>query len=187
MTTGRFPGTGRLAAALGLSVALPGALPAALAASLALALALPACSQPPAPPPAPRAEVRMEGGQLTVVPSPGQLPLCLVLEVRGSYSVRPVAASPEGQSLPCDAGKPAGSRYFTLSTSDEPFQLYVVFSDREIKADTVAQQIRDRLSEGPSAKVTSMDLRAPGQAALEILDVRPAALRGSVTSSSPRP
>lgn len=130
---------------------------------------LAACSEPAASPQ--RAELRTAGGKISVVPSSGQLPFCLVMEVRRAIA-RPIVSGEEGQSVPCSAGKPIGGDL--APTQKDPYRLYVVFSDKPLKADTVALQINDRLGEGPGAQVTAMDLRAPGQVTLQALDVRPA-------------
>ena len=106
-----------------------------------------------------------------MLPSPGQLPFCLVIEARGSEVVVPLPLSEDGQSVPCEAGKPIGQKTWPLPRRDLGLKAFVVFSDRPLKADSIAQQIRDRLDEGPHARVGPMDLRAPGQVALEELAV----------------
>lgn len=107
-----------------------------------------------------------------MVPAAGQLPLCLVIESRaGASAVRSLPISEDGQSVPCEAGKPIGGRTWPLPGKDEGTKVFVVFSDRPLKGETVALQIKSRLDETPGARVTSMDLRAPGQVALEALDV----------------
>jgi hypothetical protein len=140
------------------------------------AVLLAACSDP-SPPPPPRAELRSTGGAFSVVPAPGQLPLCLIMEVRRG-AVRPLAATEDGQSLPCSAGAAIGEKTFTPAQKDD-YRVFVIFSDRALKADTVAQQISDRLGEGMNVQVTAMDLRAPGQVTLQSLDVRPAEISKS--------
>lgn len=141
---------------------------------LVFAAALPllvACSSG-GPPQAPaRAALRVEGGQFSVLPSPGQLPFCLVIEARGSEVVVPLPLSEDGQSVPCEAGKPIGAKTWPLPHRDLGLKAFVVFSDRPLKGDSIAQQIRDRLDEGPHARVGPMDLRAPGQVALEELAI----------------
>lgn len=106
-----------------------------------------------------------------MVPSPGQLPYCLVVEARGSEVVQALPVSEDGQSVACEAGKPIGGKGWALPQKDLGLKAFVVFSDRPLKGDSVAQQIRDRLDEGPQARVGPMDLRAPGQVALEVLDI----------------
>jgi hypothetical protein len=141
-----------------------------------VSLALVSCS-PSAPPPSPaRAEARSVGGQLAIVPGPGQLPLCLVFEATGGRA-RTLALAEDGQSVPCEAGKPIGGRTWPIPDRAASLRVLVVFSDRKLKADTVALQIDERLADGPEARLTSMDLRAPGQVALESLEIRPSELR----------
>lgn len=139
-------------------------------------LFLAACSQGAPPSPGARAEVRNVGGQLAIVPTAGQLPFCLVVEApRGHAQAYPLAA--DGQSVPCEAGKPIGDRTWPIPATDDAIRTFVVFSDRKLKADTVVLQIGERLAEGPNATVTSMDLRAPGRVALETLEIKPAEVR----------
>src|SRR5690242_19717116 len=98
------------------------------------ALLLAACSEPARPPQ--RAELRAAGAGFSILPAAGQLPLCLLVEARGA-AARPLASGEEGQSMPCAAGKPIGGGTFNPSQK-EPYRVYVVFSDRPLKADTVA-------------------------------------------------
>lgn len=137
---------------------------------LASVLSLAACSSGSAPAPS-RATTRVEGGQWSVIPAAGQLPFCLVIDARGSEVVRPLPLSEDGQSVACEAGKPIAGKSWPLANKDLGRRAFVVFSDRPLKGDSVAQQIRDRLDEGPQARVGPMDLRAPGQVALEELAV----------------
>ena len=94
---------------------------------------------------------------------------------RGHAQAYPLAA--DGQSVPCEAGKPIGDRTWPIPATDDAIRTFVVFSDRKLKADTVVLQIGERLAEGPNATVTSMDLRAPGRVALETLEIKPAEVR----------
>ncbi len=145
--------------------------------TLLLALAVPllaaACADKPAPPASARATISAANGQWSVTPTAGQLPYCLVIESRGSEVVRPLPLSEEGQSVPCAAGAPIAGKTWPQPTRDIGLKAFIVFSDRPLKADSVADQIRSRLDEGPHAVVTSMDLRAPGQVSLETLDIPP--------------
>lgn len=140
-----------------------------------LLLAIPllaACSGEPAPAPTPsRATLTTAKGEWAVAPAAGQLPFCLVIVARGSEVVRPLPVSEDGQSAPCAAGQPIAGKSWSQPAKDIGLTAYVVFSDRPLKGDSVAEQIRSRLDEGPHAVVTSMDLRAPGQVALETLPV----------------
>ncbi len=139
---------------------------------LALSLTLLACSGKPGSAPAPsRATLTASNGQWSVTPVAGQLPFCLLIEGRGSEVVRPLSVSEDGQSAPCPAGQPIGGKTWPQPTGNIGLKAYVVFSDRPLKGDSLADQIRSRLDEGPHAIVTSMDLRAPGQVVLETLDV----------------
>jgi hypothetical protein len=122
----------------------------------------------------PRAVLRGEGGTYSVVPTAGQLPFCLVIEVQET-AARSLVAGEDGQSVDCDAGKVLGP--WKLPAKNDPFRALVVFSDKRLRGDTVALQIREQLTLNPKVPVSSMDLRAPGQITIEALDVRPAELR----------
>lgn len=141
---------------------------------LLTSLLLASCARPEAP--APRAELRAQGTGWSVVPAAGQLPFCLVIEERAG-GVRTLPLADDGESVPCEPGKAIGERVWPLPQRDDAFEVFVVFSDRKLKADSIALQIGERLASDPKALVSSMDLRAPGQAALEMLTVRPAELR----------
>jgi hypothetical protein len=142
---------------------------------LVLPLLLAACKDPPDPVTPPRALVRGDGGTYSVVPTAGQLPYCLVIEVQDT-AARSLVATDDGESVDCDAGKPLGP--WKLPAKDDPFRAFVIFSDKKLKGTSTALQVRERLTESPKAPITSMDLRAPGQVTIEVLDVRPAELRG---------
>lgn len=137
-------------------------------------LLLAACKEPAEPVTPPRAVVRGEAETYSIVPTAGQLPFCLVIEVQGT-AARSLVAAEDGQSLECDAGKALGP--WKLPPKDDPFRAFVIFSDRKLKGDTVALQVRERLTESPKGPLTPMDLRAPGQVTIEPLDVRPAEIR----------
>ncbi|MEZ4310992.1 MAG: hypothetical protein R3F14_23365 [Polyangiaceae bacterium] len=145
---------------------------------LSLPLALPACGEKEGPVAPPRAVMRSEAGQYSIVPTVGQLPYCVIVEVNGPVA-RPLPISEDGQSADCDAAKPVAGKTFPLPATDDPFRAYVVFSDRRLNAATTATQIRDLLQADPRAVISPMDLRAPGQVYLEIIDIRPAELRPS--------
>ena len=149
-----------------------------LLASLGLVapLLLGACSSPSVTPGPPRATLATANGQWSVSPTEGQLPYCLLVQARGSELAVPLPVSEDGQSVACPAGKPIGGKSWPVPTNNAVYKVFVVFSDRPLKGDTVAEQIRGRLDEGPQAIVTSMDLRAPGQVALETLNVSAAPL-----------
>lgn len=115
--------------------------------------------------------MHVEGGRWSVLPTPGQLPFCLVFQAHGSEVVQPLPVTEEGESAPCEANKPVGGKSWPLHRKSLGLKAFVIFSDRPLKADAVAQQIRARLDEGPQARVGPMDLRAPGQVALEELDI----------------
>ncbi|MBK8259120.1 MAG: hypothetical protein IPK82_41495 [Polyangiaceae bacterium] len=148
---------------------------------LAITLALSAfgqwgCKEDEGPVAPPRAVLRGENGQYSFVPTLGQLPYCLIVEVKDGYA-RSLTISDDGQSVECESGVPIAKKTWPIPQKDDLYRAYVVFSDRKLRGDTTATQIQDRLKEAPSGPVTPMDLRAPGQVFLERIDIRPAELR----------
>lgn len=139
-----------------------------------LSLLLAACKDRPDPVTPPRAVLHGEGGQYSIVPTAGQLPYCLVVETRDG-AARSLVTGEDGQSADCDAGKTLGP--WKLPVKDDPFRTFVIFSDRRLKGDTIALQIRELLAGTPGAAITPMDLRAPGQVTVVTMDVRPKELR----------
>ncbi|MFO0593356.1 MAG: hypothetical protein U0441_37790 [Polyangiaceae bacterium] len=147
------------------------------AAVIVTPLLLGACGAPAATPAPRRASLSTANGQWSVSPTEGQLPYCLLVQARGSELAVPLPIAEDGQSVACPAGKPIGRKSWPVPANNAVYKVFVVFSDRPLKGDTVAEQIRSRLDEGPQAVVTSMDLRAPGQVALETLEVSGAPAR----------
>lgn len=144
------------------------------AAACAVPFLLAACSKPADPVTPPRAFIRGEGDTYSVVPTAGQHPFCLVIEVQQTQT-KSLVTGEDGQSVECDAGKALGP--WKLPAKDDPFRALVIFSDRKLRGDTVALQVREQITTSPKAPISSMDLRAPGQVTIEPLDVRPAELR----------
>jgi hypothetical protein len=123
-----------------------------------------------------RAEIRKtDGSHVAIVPTQGQLPYCLVFAAGPDGSVRLQTVTADDLSIECDAGKPIGGQVWSIPSHDDPIRLFIVFSDRTLQATSTAQQIREGLEE--NAKITPMDLRAPGQVTMEVIEVLPAKLR----------
>lgn len=139
-------------------------------APLALAIVVVACSKP-APAPS-RVRVEREGSaSFRVSPTAGQLPFCLVFSTSSKGVVRQLTMSPKNASVDCTAGAPIGGVTYTAPPSDGATRVYVVFSDQAIEATPIAQQIHEIAEHG--GVVTAMDLRAPGQLAIDSFELAP--------------
>jgi hypothetical protein len=135
------------------------------AGALFLAAACGACSSPPAA--AKRVEMESVGpGAVRLVPRPGQLPFCLVLTVAESGVVRQLTPLDPNEAIPCPPGAPIGGVTYRLPRAEGAVRLHVVFADRRIDGRPIAAQVREL---GASRAFTAMDLRAPGNVALETL------------------
>lgn len=154
---------------------LMGAMPISRSYPLGLLLLLASACDNSQPVPA-RAEIRKtDGSHVAIVPTQGQLPYCLVFAAGPDGSVRLQTVTVDDLSIECPAGEPIGGQVWSIPSHDDPIRLFVIFSDRTLQATSTAQQIRERIAD--NAKITPMDLRAPGQVTLEVIDVLPAKLR----------
>ncbi len=119
-----------------------------------------------------RAEIRAVGpATIEVVPAPGQLAHCLVFTESESGVIRQLTMPFDDLSIPCEPGKPVGDEKYKIPVSEGKVRVYVIFSDRTLKGSTVASQLHEMWSN--KKVLTAMDLRAPGQAAIEILEFTP--------------
>jgi hypothetical protein len=139
--------------------------------SLSLALALAACSKP-----APGIEHRVsliavDGSNVRLVPRAGQLPWCLVFTRSWSGIVRQMTMSEKNLSVPCAAEKPIGDLLFKIPPQEGRVKIHVVFSDRELEAIPIAQQIRELADKG--APINGIDLRAPGTVIVDTFEFEP--------------
>lgn len=134
-------------------------------AALILAVTCGACGSSPPAAPAKRVELQVVGpGALKLVPRPGQLPYCLVLTVAESGVVRQLTPLAPNEAIDCPAGAPIGGVTYRVPRAEGPVRVLVVFADRRIDGRPVAAQVREL---GASRVFTAMDLRAPGNVALE--------------------
>lgn len=138
-------------------------------ACLALALALAACRSP-APPPK-RVSVKAVGpATIQLVPAEGQLPYCLVFARAESGVVRQLTPLDPNEAIPCPAGAPIGGATYAIPKAEGKVRVYVVFADRAIDGRPLGAQVREL---GATPGFSAMDLRAPGNVALEMLEFTP--------------
>lgn len=118
-----------------------------------------------------RATVLRQGPALfQVVPGPEQFPHCLVFTVSERTVTRQLTMSRDNTSFDCPPGKPVGNRTFRAPVEEGPVRVLVFFSTQKLNAAALAQQLIE-LPE-PS-RVSLMDLRLPGGAALDTLEFVP--------------
>lgn len=141
-----------------------------LALVLLCGLCLTACEEKSSAP-SKRATLHRTGGTtFEIVPSPGQLPHCLAYTVSKSGLTRQLTMSRSNQSFECTAGKPIGAHAYKVPLNEGPVRVYVFFTSQPVHAASVSQQILD----APDRQALSvMNMRLPGQAALEVLDFTP--------------
>ena len=143
----------------------------ALAASTALSVMTTACSKTST---ANAHRVRVEaqdGSNIRLYPNAGQLPYCLVFTSSAKGTVRQLTMSEKNLSVACPEGKAIGDLLFKIPVGEGKVKIHVVFSDREIEAIPIAQQIRELSDKG--AAINGIDLRAPGTVVIDTFDFEP--------------
>jgi hypothetical protein len=119
-----------------------------------------------------RAEIRPVGpATIEIIPTPGQLDHCLVYTESEKGVIRQLTMSFEDQSVACEAGQPIGGEKYKIPVKEGKVRAYVIFSDRPLKGSSVAAQLNEAWSN--KRTLTAMDLRAPGQVAIETLEFTP--------------
>jgi len=135
-----------------------------------LTLALAACTSPTGAP-VKRATLRpVSAATFELVPATGQLPFCLAYTVSPKGVIRQLTMSAENASLECPAGQPIGQHVFRVPPSEPSVRVLVLFTSQSVNATSVSSQLIDTPR---AASLTAMDLRLPGQAALELIDFTP--------------
>lgn len=136
---------------------------------IALLVTLAACEDKAAP--TRRAQLnRLGGTTFEIVPGPNQLPFCLAYSVSRSGLTRQLTMSRSNLSYECPAGKPVGKHPYKAKLDEGPVRIYVFFTSQAVNAASVSQQLID----APDRQALSiMNMRLPGNAALEVLDFVP--------------
>lgn len=133
---------------------------------------LTSCSDAIRPPTSRAAIKRIEGTTFEVIPSEGQYPYCLVFTLSSNGVIRQLTMSRENVSYTCAAGKPVGGHSFRAPLDEGAVKVQVLFTSQKVNAASVAQQLLD-LRDRP--QISSIDLRLPGNAAIETLSFAPEA------------
>lgn len=138
---------------------------------LAEALLLIACSSPKEQL-KPRAEIRKLGpSTIEILPRPGQLPYCLVFTTSERGVTRQLTMTDDDRSVTCEAGQPIGRVPYRIPAGEGSVRVHVLFSDRALRASSIAREISDLASVNP--QFSAIDLRAPGQLLTETLEFSP--------------
>lgn len=139
---------------------------------LALALAAGSCARAPQTPPARVTLTRTGGATFTLTPAEGQPPWCLAYTVTRAGLVRLLTMSSTNASIACPAGQPIGGGAFRAPLEEGPVRLHVIFTSQPVNAGSVSQQLLEHAS---LESLRVMDLRLPGNAAVETLAFTPEA------------
>lgn len=136
---------------------------------VAFAMTFAACNEKPAA--TKRAELKRTGGTtFEVVTGQGQFPYCLLYTVSKSGLTRQLTMSRTNMSFECPAGKPIGKHPYKVPLNEGPVRVYVFFTSQPVNAASVSQQILDAADR---QTLSIMNMRLPGNAALEVLDFEP--------------
>lgn len=118
-----------------------------------------------------RAEIRAVGpASIQIIPAAGQMPFCLVYTFAENGIVRQLTPLDPNEAIPCPAGAPVGGATFKIPPREGKVRIYVVLADRALDGRGVAAQVREM---GKKPGFSAMDLRAPGNVALEALEFEP--------------
>jgi hypothetical protein len=138
--------------------------------SVAALLAVGACAKAP-PLPLHRVVLHRNGGStFELVPTEGQLPYCLAWTVAEKGPTRQLTMSNANVSFSCPAGRPIGGHTWRAPVEDGAVRVLVLFTDLKVNAASVSTQI---VEASDPMRLTAMELRLPGKAALETLDFSP--------------
>lgn len=128
-----------------------------------------ACTQKPAP--TERVKLERTGGTtFRLVPSEGQFPYCLAYTVNLQGLTRQLTMSKRNESFECPAGQPIGRHPFKVPLSEGAVKVHVLFTSQPLNAGSISQQLMDQKDR---QVLRVMDLRLPGNAAIETLDFLP--------------
>jgi hypothetical protein len=132
-----------------------------------------ACAQPkPSGAPKRVAVSRTGGTTFELVPAEGQHPYCLVYTVNKSGLTRLLTMSRKNESFECPPGRPVGGHQYRIPLSEGPVKLYTLFTNQVVNAASVSQQLIEQKNR---QQLSVMDMRLPGAATLEVLELTPEA------------
>jgi hypothetical protein len=115
---------------------------------------------------------KVTGTSFELVPSDKQLPNCLVFTISANGVIRQLTMSRDNVSYSCPAGRPIGGHSYRVPLDEGTVKVHVLFSSQRVNAASIAQQLLDLRDR---AQIASIDLRLPGQAAIETIPFTPEA------------
>lgn len=129
------------------------------------------CTEKTAPTPMKRVTLERTGGTtFRLVPGEGQLPYCLAYTVNMTGLTRQLTMSKLNESFECKAGQPIGKHPFRVPFDEGSVKVHVIFTSQPVNAGSVSEQIMEA-DNRQALKV--MNMRLPGNAAIETLDFLP--------------
>lgn len=132
-----------------------------------------ACVQPKSSDSLKRVALNRTGGTtFELIPSEGQYPYCLIYTVTKSGLTRLLTMSRKNESFECPAGSPVGGHPYRVPLEEGPVKIYTLFTSQAVSAASVSQQL---LEQKNRQQLSAMDMRLPGAAALEVLELSPEA------------
>ena len=106
-----------------------------------------------------------------MIPAKEQLPYCLLFTTSEKGVTRQLTMTFEDMSVPCEAGTPVGGVSYRIPAGEGSVRVHVIFSDRPLKASSLAQEISVLATSNPA--FSAMDLRAPGKLLTQTLEFTP--------------
>lgn len=114
--------------------------------------------------------VRQGPALFQVVPAPSQHPYCSIFTVSEAGVTRQLTMARDNLAFDCPTGRAIGYRTWRAPADEGPVRVLVFFTNQKVNAATIAQQLIEL--EDPR-RVSLLDLRLPGAAALETLEFTP--------------
>ncbi len=139
----------------------------AITLALGLTTVLGCTKEPPKAPNRRAALKALSGSTFELVPEAGQWPYCLAYTVSSKGVIRQLTMSQANQSFDCPTGEAVGHHAFRVPEGEAAVKVLVLFSSQPVNAGSVARQL---LEVANPTTLTAMDLRLPGQIALELID-----------------
>jgi len=132
------------------------------------------CACPERAVPQKRAELRrLSGDAIEVIPTPGQMPYCLMFTTSEKGVVRQLTMTRRNASLTCEAGRPIGATSYRIPVEEGKVRIHILFSDQRLDATSIAHDIGEMAGK---PDFNPMSLRLPGNVTSETLEFTPETL-----------
>ena len=132
--------------------------------------ALVACKSASSTPPARFSLEALGGERFALVPLPGQLPYCLAYTVSERGVLRQLVRPVDERAPACPAGERIGGTVFRAPHEEGTVKALVLFASEPLRAKTISTQLGELKNPGA---VRAVDIRAPGETALGVLEFHP--------------